>query len=95
MPSVNTGHGVRATQRTNALIRPIGTASWSPVNRIGPWETRKGARGTAVSVRSTTVTGMAGVFSRLVGQGAVEAELVAAAEAARGDTAHNATPPGP
>ncbi len=27
MPSVNTGHGVRATQRTNALIRPIGTAS--------------------------------------------------------------------
>ena len=28
---------------------------------------------------------MAGVFSRLVGQGAVEAELVAAAQAARGD----------
>ena len=27
MPSVNTGHGVRATQRTNALIRPIGSAS--------------------------------------------------------------------
>ena len=26
MPSVNTGHGVRATQRTNALIRPIGSA---------------------------------------------------------------------
>ena len=24
MPSVNTGQGVRATQRTNALIRPIG-----------------------------------------------------------------------
>ena len=33
---------------------------------------------------------MAGVFSRLVGQGAVEAELVAAAQAARGDPAHNA-----
>ena len=27
MPSVNTGHGVRATQRTNALIRPIAMAS--------------------------------------------------------------------
>ena len=33
---------------------------------------------------------MAGVFSRLVGQHAVEAELVAAAHAARGDSAHNA-----
>ena len=33
---------------------------------------------------------MAGVFSRLVGQDAVEAELVAAAQAARGDSAHNA-----
>jgi DNA polymerase-3 subunit delta' len=32
---------------------------------------------------------MAGVFSRLVGQDAVEAELVAAAQAARGDSAHN------
>ena len=32
---------------------------------------------------------MAGVFSRLVGQDAVEAELVAAARAARGDSAHN------
>jgi DNA polymerase-3 subunit delta' len=32
---------------------------------------------------------MAGVFSRLVGQHAVEAELVAAAQAARGDSAHN------
>jgi hypothetical protein len=27
MPSVKTGHGVRATQRTNALIRPIGAAA--------------------------------------------------------------------
>jgi DNA polymerase-3 subunit delta' len=33
---------------------------------------------------------MAGVFSRLVGQDAVEAALVAAARAARGDSAHNA-----
>ncbi|PEG43043.1 DNA polymerase III subunit delta' [Mycolicibacterium agri] len=33
---------------------------------------------------------MAGVFSRLVGQGAVEAELVAAAQAARRDPAHSA-----
>jgi DNA polymerase III subunit delta' len=32
---------------------------------------------------------MTGVFSRLVGQHAVEAELVAAAQAARGDSAHN------
>lgn len=32
---------------------------------------------------------MAGVFSRLVGQDAVETELVAAARAARGDSAHN------
>jgi DNA polymerase-3 subunit delta' len=33
---------------------------------------------------------MSGVFTRLVGQDAVEAELVAAAQAARGDAAHNA-----
>jgi DNA polymerase III subunit delta' len=33
---------------------------------------------------------MSGVFSRLVGQSAVEAELVAAARAARGDSAHDA-----
>ena len=32
---------------------------------------------------------MSGVFSRLVGQSAVEAELVAAARAARGDSAHD------
>lgn len=32
---------------------------------------------------------MSGVFSRLVGQNAVEAELVAAATAARGESAHN------
>jgi DNA polymerase-3 subunit delta' len=37
---------------------------------------------------------MAGVFSRLVGQDAVEAELVAAARAARGDAAHNAAASG-
>jgi len=34
---------------------------------------------------------MAGVFSRLVGQDAVEAELVAAAQAARGDSAHSSS----
>ena len=33
---------------------------------------------------------MSGVFSRLVGQDAVEAELIAAARAARGDSAHDA-----
>src|SRR5579884_2035063 len=33
---------------------------------------------------------MPGVFARLVGQQAVEAELVAAAQAARGDSAHKA-----
>jgi DNA polymerase-3 subunit delta' len=32
---------------------------------------------------------MTGVFGRLVGQDAVEAELIAAAQAARGDSAHN------
>ncbi|MBJ7339543.1 DNA polymerase III subunit delta' [Mycolicibacterium sp.] len=37
---------------------------------------------------------MSGVFSRLVGQDAVEAELVAAARAARGDSAHNLTAAG-
>jgi DNA polymerase III subunit delta' len=37
---------------------------------------------------------MSGVFSRLVGQGAVEAELVAAATAARGDSAHSAVTSG-
>jgi DNA polymerase-3 subunit delta' len=37
---------------------------------------------------------MTGVFSRLVGQHAVEAELVAAAQAARGDSAHNAASTG-
>jgi DNA polymerase-3 subunit delta' len=37
---------------------------------------------------------MSGVFSRLVGQGAVEAELLAAAQVARGDSAHNTTAAG-
>lgn len=37
---------------------------------------------------------MSGVFARLVGQESVEAELVAAAEAARGDVPHNAAIPG-
>src|SRR4051812_26233903 len=34
---------------------------------------------------------MSGVFARLVGQGAVEAELTSAARAARGDSSHNGT----
>lgn len=42
-----------------------------------------------MSALSTTVAVMSGVFSRLVGQHAVESELVAAAEAARGDSAHS------
>lgn len=37
---------------------------------------------------------MSGVFARLVGQESVEAELVAAAEVARGDAPHNAAIPG-
>ncbi len=37
---------------------------------------------------------MSGVFTRLVGQNAVEAELVAAARAARGDSSHSATASG-
>jgi DNA polymerase III subunit delta' len=37
---------------------------------------------------------MSGVFARLVGQQAVEAELVGAAQAARGDSAHNAAATG-
>ena len=37
---------------------------------------------------------MSGVFGRLVGQGTVEAELIAAARAARGDSAHNAAATG-
>src|ERR1700732_1229407 len=37
---------------------------------------------------------MSGVFARLVGQEAVEGELTAAARAARGDSAHNASATG-
>src|SRR4029077_6136588 len=39
--------------------------------------------------RALGLAPMSGVFSRLVGQDAVEAELSAAARAARGDSAHN------
>ena len=38
---------------------------------------------------------MSGVFARLVGQGAVESELTAAARGARGDSAHSAGPGSP
>src|ERR1700754_4885751 len=94
MPSVNTGHGVRATQRTNALIRPFGNAS--DVTRL-PYragETATGGLGRTCRFAALLLCAMAGVFARLVGQGAVEAELVAAARAARGDPAHSANSTG-
>lgn len=43
----------------------------------------------SASVQGATVAVMSGVFARLVGQPAVEAELVAAAQAARGDSTHS------
>src|SRR5689334_1652714 len=89
MPSVNTGHGVRATQRTNALIRPIGTASVVTRQPYRAGQTGKGALGRTCRFAALLLPLMAGVFRRLVGQDAVEAELVAAAQAARGDSAHN------
>ena len=83
MPSVNTGHGVRTTQRTNALIRPIGDRlGGHPINRIGrrrPSDARVVPDG-RVGVAALLLRPMSGVFSRLVGQDAVEAELVAAAQ---------------
>lgn len=42
----------------------------------------------------TTVTVMSGVFARLVGQQAVEADLLAAARAARGDSSHTSSSSG-
>src|SRR5262245_11989160 len=89
MPSVNTGHGVRATQRTNALIRPIGMASVVTGQPYRAGRTEKGAVGRTCRFAALLLSLMVGVFSRLVGQDAVEAELVAAAQAARGDSAHN------
>ncbi len=89
MPSVNTGQGVRATQRTNALIRPIGMASVVTGQPYRAGRTEKGAVGRTCRFAALLLSLMAGVFSRLVGQDAVEAELVAAAQAARGDSAHN------
>src|SRR3978361_1329442 len=42
-----------------------------------------------MSVLSTSLATVSGVFTRLVGQHAVEAQLVGAAVAARGDAAHS------
>jgi DNA polymerase-3 subunit delta' len=86
---VNTGHGVRATQRTNALIRLIGMASVVTGQPYRAGRTDSGAVGRTCRFAALLLSLMAGVFARLVGQDAVEAELVAAAKAARGDSAHN------
>ena len=56
----------------------------------GHGQTAKGAVGRTCRFAALLLSPMAGVFSRLVGQDAVEAELVGAAQAARGDSAHNA-----
>ena len=69
----------------------------SPVTDPNPCEQFPGDLGTPPdlpatipSVGATTVDAvMSGVFARLVGQQAVEAELVAAAAAARGDSTHS------
>ena len=90
MPSVNTGHGVRATQRTNALIRLIGMAAVVTGQPYRSTGTPKGGLGRTCRFAALLLSAMSGVFSRLVGQDAVEAELVAAAQAARGDSAHSA-----
>ena len=89
MPSVNTGHGVRTTHRTNPLIRPRNGPGGHLSTVSGRADRKSVGCGTDVSVRSTTVAADVRVFSRLVGQEAVEAELVAAAQAARGDSAHS------
>lgn len=51
--------------------------------------TRRAALGWSCPSLALVLGLMSGVFSRLVGQDAVEAELVGAASAARGDSAHN------
>src|SRR5215472_1441183 len=102
MLSENSGHGVRTTHRTNALIRPGGAASvaTNPPYRAGrTWRKRKRSRQVAdtcrnvrkyhgiVAIRwpigiclpvSLVLPVMSGVFTRLVGQEAVVAELLAA-----------------
>src|SRR6201997_2854591 len=113
MLSENSGHGVRTTQRTNALIRP-GSAAWvatNPPYRATPTsrktkcvsasrpELPKGPEGHGIiAIRwplgirlpvSLLLPVMSGVFTRLVGQEPVVAELLVAARAARGDSAHS------
>ena len=113
MLSENTGHGVRTTHRTNALIRPgsaAGVATNPPyrsaatcrklqVASASPPMSRNAERSRDcrdkeadryLSAVSLLLPMMSGVFTRLVGQEAVEAELLAAAKAARGDSAHSA-----
>ncbi len=89
MPSVNTGQGVRAAQRTNALIRPISVASAGTRLPYRARLTLTGRLGRTCRFAALLLSAMAGVFSRLVGQDAVEQELIAAAYAARGDSAHS------
>ena len=88
MPRVNTGHGVRATQRTNALIRPISVASAAIGLPYRALLTGTGRLGRTCRFAALLLSAMTGVFSRLVGQDALVAELIATARAARGDSAH-------
>ena len=81
---------MRATQRTNALIRLIGMASGVTGQPYRSTGTPKAGVGRTCRFAALLLSVMTGVFSRLVGQHAVEAELVAAAQAARGDSAHSA-----
>src|ERR1700724_311918 len=113
MLSENSGHGVRTTQRTNALIRP-GSAAWVATNP--PYRATRTSRKTKcitasrpelpkarichgiIAIRwplgirrpvSLLLPVMSGVFTRLVGQEPVVAELLVAALAGRGDSAHS------
>src|SRR6185369_11794791 len=90
MPSEKTGHGVRATHRTNPRIRRTGISS---LVTSSPYRSLVGSRDAVNRTcrrHHLLLAVMSGVFSRLVGQQAVEAELVAAAQAARGDYGHTA-----
>ena len=61
LPSVNTGQGVRTTQRTNALIRPWDGPGCSPVHRIGRWgQCQKGAVGRTCRIAALLLPVMAG-----------------------------------
>ena len=91
MPSVNTGHGCARDPADECADSPDRSRpAWSPVNRIGPSGPERVLLGRTCRFAALLLPVMTGVFSRLVGQDAVEAELVAAAQAARGDSTHNA-----